>query len=509
MKSALKVFAGFCLSLFGGGLISCSNDTESAVINITPIVAHDTAAVTDDSLSPEEVKMLYKMREPNHRISGAEIVKLIDNVIGILDEETGLKSGTGRKVHSITPLVSENSKAVALKSGGEPEIEIPDTLAYVVNFQDNQGFAILAADTRVESPILGFFDQGSLIDSTDNPGMVLMLERMENFILNNIIETEEQKDSLLASAQEKLSSEFDTKAPNCVNVSGCYYVYGDLRETLESVSPLIPVEWNQWDIYNDNVGGNCSGIADAPGNGKYWAGCVATSVAQIMAYWKHPAKIDNYSFDWNILNQYTANPTRAGSNMVGKLKLDDSSPVAVKNQIATLFQKIGKGVGMKYGCEGSSAKMVNAVNFLKKQGYKTTQSSLVDLPGIVSYKKDLVISSLKNKRPLLVEGCARKIKQTILGITYNTYGDKCHSWVIDGYLKKNVMYYYYLTNGTITPFYEPAVFFHSNWGWGGDENGYQVAGLFNTNLDSLASNTKSYEEGNYQHLIEIVPHIYR
>ncbi len=508
MKNRVKVVIGLCLLVFITGFVSCSDNVESAVINITPVVARDTTAATD-SLTPEEVKMLYKMRTADNRISSEELTRLTESVIGILDEETGLKSGTGRRVRSMTPLISENSRTVALKSGGDSEIEIPDTLAYVVNFEDSLGFAILAADTRMENPILGFFDYGTLGNSTDNPGVVLMLERMENYILNSIVETEEQKDSLLASAQEKLGSELDTKVPNCVDVPGCSSVYGDLRETLESVFPLIPVEWDQGVPYNNNVGGNCP-YSNNKGNTKYWAGCVATSVAQIMAYWKYPAKIDNYSLDWNMLNQYTADPFREGANMSGKLKLDDNSPAAVKNQIATLFQKIGKGVGMDYGCQGSGAHMENAVSFLKKQGYKTVPSFLNDKTGVVNYKKDLVISSLKEKRPLLVEGCAKKIKQTILGITYNTYGDKCHSWVIDGYLKKNVMYYYYLTNDTVMNIYEPAVFFHNNWGWSGGGNGYQVTDIFtNSNAEPLASNTKSYEERNYQYFIKIAPHIYR
>ncbi|MDR1759883.1 MAG: C10 family peptidase [Fibrobacter sp.] len=496
MKSALKVFAGVCLLLFWGGLVSCSNDTESAVIDITPIIAYDTTTVTDDSLSPEEIKMLYKMREPDHRISGAEIVTLIDNVIGILDEETGLKSGDGRKVRSITPLVSENSKAVALKSGGEPEIEIPDTLAYVVNFEDSLGFAILAADTRVEQPVLGFVDQGSLIDSTDNPGIALVLESLENHILNSIIETEKLKDSLLNEILEKLETESGTKAMGLA-----LSVTESPWNTISKVSPLIPVEWGQGPPYNNNVGGKCSGDGTAE-NGKYWAGCVATAVAQIMAYWKYPAKISNYSLDWNTLIQYTGMQNSNSSD--GRAKKDiNTAPATIKNQIATLFRQIGKEIYMDYGCKGSSAQRISALKFLRKHGFNMPLLPIEDVPITLDYNSDDVINSLNKRRPLMIEGCSEKINHKFLGITIYTTHDNCHDWVMDGYLKQKKTITLrigskILVNEVYTDY------LHNNWGWDGDKDGYFISGIFDARQEpALASNTKSNEDYNYQYKLNV------
>jgi hypothetical protein len=326
--------------------------------------------------------------------------------------------------------------------------------------------------------------------------MVLMLERMENYILGGILETEEQKDSLLNEILEKQEIESGTKAGEAeIRVIGSP-VPG---KTLAQVTPLLLVEWDQGTPYNNNVGGKCSGDGPAE-NGKYWAGCVATSVAQIMAYWKYPAKIDNYSFNWNTLNQYTANPTRVGLNMASKYAIDNA-PENVKNQIATLFQKIGNGVGMNYGCKGSSAKQDDAISFLKKQGYKAD--------GINEFYPYLAETSLNKKRPLLAEGCAIKKNHKILGITLFATYDGCHSWVIDGYLTKELKYKAQI-GMSIYNVVSSVSYFHHNWGWSGSRNGYLESGIFNSNLvPNFPSNTKAGEPYNYQYKIKVVPNIYK
>jgi len=119
-----------------------------------------------------------------------EAMMITDEFINSFYGERALKSGTGRKISSVSALVSGNKPA--LKSG---EIEIPDTLAYVFNFSDSSGYVIASADTRIDYPILAFTESGSLMDSTDNPGMVIFLERLEDYMLNSIAKAEHQKDS--------------------------------------------------------------------------------------------------------------------------------------------------------------------------------------------------------------------------------------------------------------------------------------------------------------------------
>lgn len=53
---------------------------------------------------------------------------------------------------------------------GEPTENI-----YVVNYADDGGFAVLSADTRMET-ILAYSDQGNISDTMNNPGVKMFLE---------------------------------------------------------------------------------------------------------------------------------------------------------------------------------------------------------------------------------------------------------------------------------------------------------------------------------------------
>jgi len=465
-------------------LAGCSNDKNALSTN-----------KTETSLTEQELRVLFRMRERDNRVSEDEITKLLDGIISFLDGESSLKSGFGRKVNSTLALVSDNRPA--LKSGDLGDIEFPDTLAYVFNFNDSLGFAIISADTRIDNAILAFTDNSSLMDSIDNPGIAIFLELLEDYMLNSIIEAEQQKDSLLESIMEKLGDESDTK-------SGLFPIISAReisRETVSKVGPLVPVEWGQERPYNNNLGGQCNNTS-----GRYWAGCVATAVAQILSYWRHPSNINGFSFNWAELNQYTSRPgayPNAGNQSVFW------APNNVNIQLANLFQQIGSGVSMNYGCGGSGATTSNSVNFLGRQGFRTE--------GIRGYDYNTVISSLNNRRPLMAAGCseARTVITRFLGIqiSKNTVYDKCHQWVIDGYLRHRVTLE--LTKSRNDAVLQRVLYheyLHNNWGWDGFSNGFFEIGVFNSNLIPLHSNSRSdrsKEDYNYQHRIEIVPNIHR
>jgi len=140
-------------------LVSCSDENNKQSNETSTLGEQELSQLTE-----AEAKVLFRMREPDNRVSMDEVMRLTDEVIGILDGESTLKSGSNRKINSISALVSDGKPA--LKSSDLSDIEIPDTLAYILNFNDSLGFAIISADTRIDDPILAFVGAGSLIDST-------------------------------------------------------------------------------------------------------------------------------------------------------------------------------------------------------------------------------------------------------------------------------------------------------------------------------------------------------
>jgi len=489
MKIRKFVFAFFVLVF----IISCSGENSSNNASV------DVSAVseTEAKFTEQETKVLLRMRYPNHRVSIEEAMGLTEEFIDSFDGENTLKSGTNRRISSVSALVSSGKPT--LKS---IDIEIPDTLAYVLNFNDSLGFAIVSADTRIDYPVLAFTESGSLIDSTDNPGMAIFLDRLEDYMLNSIAEAEQQKDSLLDGILAKLGKETDTKntvtpIDALLNISGVQLVsYSFDPIYFDKVGPLMPVEWGQGEPYNNklqNVG--CTGKGYG---GKYPVGCVATAIAQMMAYWKYPVfPIPNWN--WDELRQYTASPGRYTG--VGSINIANVPP-AVKDNLAIMFQAIGQSVKMKYDCDGSGANVETALSVLQALGFGVSP--------LVNYNSNYAMVFIDAKMPLITNGCSYKTTIKILGITYPYY-EKCHTWVMDGHIKRKTTYYIAIGGVLQPPIVSYFDYVHNNWGWNSGSNGYFANGIFDSKDTTGADyvfvpstiNTKSGGDHNYQYNLQM------
>lgn len=129
-----------------------------------------------------------------------------------------------------------------------------DTLMYVFNFENNDGFSVIAANRAVD-PVLAVAEKGNY--TYGEPTGV------ENFDF--------YMDAMAQSLAVIKPPKFDTirTTPKFKTV--------EVNES-RSCDPLIPVRWGQESPYGDY----CS-------NG--YSGCVATAIAQIMAYYRFPASI--------------------------------------------------------------------------------------------------------------------------------------------------------------------------------------------------------------------------
>ncbi|MDR2594614.1 MAG: C10 family peptidase [Fibromonadaceae bacterium] len=482
-----KLVCAFLAFVF---LVSCSDENDKQPKETAIFDEKNLSKLTED-----EFKVLVRMRNPKSRVSVKEAVEQTDWVINFMNVG---ESGVTRKISSISALTSDNAEfAKALKSNG---IEVPDTLIYVVNFADSLGFAIISADTRIDDPLIGFSGSGSLKDSIDNPGMVIFLEHLEDYMLNSIIEAERQKDSLIGGIWEKLDVETGTKATSLPLIS-----VSSLRvEATDIVYPLVRVEWGQGAPFNNSL--KDKGCTDDEGEikngGRVLVGCVAVAVAHIISYWKYPTKIGKYSFDWAKMNEYTGNTDPLDYPYMAQTHISSAS-ASIQSQVANLMERIGSGVNMDYGCNESGAGKHSGANFLLAYGYSLYKmtNNHVSLPILVSYDSKTAIASIKRKEPLIARGCSKKDN----GIFFTSYG-KCHQWVIDGYIPRQ-------TTTTIEgkPISFDDDYIHHNWGWYGNYNGYFKSGIFNSRSKSynLAPETKSYEVGNYQYEVQIIPSIRR
>jgi hypothetical protein len=199
-----------------------------------------------------------------------------------------------------------------------------------------------------------------------------------------------------------------------------------------SVSPLLVSRWNQDKYYN----GECPEDPAGP-DGKCYAGCVATAMGQLMNYYRFPelgqGSYTYYHPDYDTLSADFGATQYLWNGMPGSLS-------TANHPVANLLFHLGVSVDMDYGPDGSGMWNHKAAYSLKtyfKYGPETQyffrDSTSIDWDSIL-------IVNLDQRKPLYYAGWA--------GVQ-STSG---HAFVVDGY------------QGTD--------YFHFNWGWGGQSDGY-------------------------------------
>ena len=199
------------------------------------------------------------------------------------------------------------------------------------------------------------------------------------------------------------------------------------------IAPLVKTKWNQDEPYN----AYCPIKTDGD---KTVTGCVATTMAQLMYYHKCPTGsttaisgyatrnklftldgLDATTFDWNdMLTTYGSSATDTQKAAVAKLMQYCGWALQMNyNTTSSAYsQSIAEGLKLYFGYS-------SGIDFVRRNAYSYTDWI------------DLLYSELANQRPVALGG-------------QSTGGG--HSFVCDGYQGDD--------------------YFHINWGWGGDSDGY-------------------------------------
>ncbi len=391
----------------------------------------------------------------------------------VFSESAMTRSGYTKVVADLFPL-SDMRSSFSTRSGTKDDAKVTENI-YVVNYADNEGFAILAADTSMET-ILAYSDQGNITDTMDNPGVRMFMDMIPAYASTQLARNS-IRDSMPLEEQYPPQSELL------------------LRREYTQISPFAPIRWSQWVPFNDGLNFpdwlKCS---NSP-NGNPPAGCVAIAILQIMAANQYPTsfQVSNgwYSCDWNKWRGY-----QYGANFPA-----DSYD---RRAVAALVKEIGSAVDMSYGCDGSSSNVDKANDALRNRFNYATD-------GIYSFQADRIKSDLSNKRAIYVRAYATE--------NWIGYSDG-HAWVIDGY--KDVDQIWGVYNNVYDPDYnlirqdfvkerkeKETRWLHCNFGWGGTGNGYYYVGVFNTEfpneLDPGCS--RPSEHYYYRFKLEIIKNI--
>lgn len=334
--------------------------------------------------------------------------------------------------------IDQKAMTKARKQGSKGEITLSQQSYYVFPNANSKGFTIVSGDDRLPE-IVGYSSQGSYDENNLPEGFVSFMEAYQN--LYNKVN--------LGDA-EALKNLAEIKAwRNKKNASA---------ETSSAVSPLLGnIEWDQTSPYN-NMCPRYDSVHVAA------TGCVATAMAQVMAYYKYPkqlkADIPGYVNRWNGIPMEIPTITREEGvydwdNMLPKYNKEANATQQQKDAVAKLMYHCGAAVKMSYGPESAAA--VSATKLAKYFGYDA--DLMMDLNrSTFSLDKwmQIIDTELAAGRPVLYSGQA---------------SDGGHQFICDGKDGEGL--------------------YHINWGWSGSQNGYFDLSLLNPEKGGTGSGSST------------------
>lgn len=376
-----------------------------------------------------------ELSTPSTKITPAQAIDNLNRELKFIDGNTRAESEQ-RVVRTIKPLKSVTTR----NSNG-----VANDLLYIVEFEEGQGSAIVAADTRLE-PVVAVLDNSVLTEedfaSTDAENISVYTANL----IKNYAETTVSR-----------SGEPFLPAPGHTVVDTIYSV---------NIPPMTKTKWHQSSPYND-LCKNYNGES-------VLAGCAAIAVAQYVYYHRSPDIINGYNVHWNLLEwcEYDEpvfdggfNGTIGGGNGNGGHIAPSFPIVSLGDEEAAKFvYNIGTLLNIHYQNGDTGAAPIEMEWGLADLGYNST---------FIDYNLNRAKEILSNNSPVIMGG-----------YTSSNLG---HAWLLDGW-KQYIIRTTTCTTpegqvGIVIPQYtvteESYDKVHANFGWEGKCDGYYTGEIFN------------------------------
>lgn len=411
--------------------------------------AKETAGSTDDGKLPEPE---YAGR---YAIPVEHAVAELQSVLDVLESDT--RSGVPKRV--IKGVETVVNGASATRSGDDGVSPV----AYILEFETD-GYAVVGADQRAPG-VMAIVDAGKLkpihfaykelkpavpsivdydsADYDDYSGIGGIEEELAEESADEEFAFVDEEDFpyLLGSFMNAYIQERIAEAEENpeTRAAATWTWNGKTWTILEHVYIQCRSLWHQDSPFNDNV--------TAMKGKTVKAGCASIAMAQICTYHQYPKTWAGNALPWDrirrVYTRYNSNNTSTGSDYD-------------QEWTSYLVAVCGTQAKTDYGSSSSSAKIKNVAKAMKNLGY-----------GGVSIRKggsmdDRVESSIRSGCPVYYRG-----ERSTGFLSWSG-----HAWVCDGL--------YRLQSGS-----EYMRLFHTNFGWGGDQNGWYRAGMFNSSRNMV------------------------
>lgn len=389
----------------------------------------------------------------------------------------GMKYKT-RRISSVDVLTTSdiNSGIVGTRSSSS-ESDEEQPLAYVVNYENNGGYAILAADTKLP-PVISLCDEGSF--STDD------------FIAFTQNSSTTRSGAEINPAQEVQYAVINNSLSLPIfgggNI-GAQMVGVDTTILLKCM-PLVPTKWGQHDPYNY--------YAPLDGNVKSLAGCVPVAGAQTLASlcyhhnWRPSAEIsEEFDIDWYAINRMI---------YADSIRFDSGSRTPATLATASLIRAVGDNVDASYDSESTGAYTSRLATTYQTLGmtsviYGNENSS----PAVT--KEDIFDMIVIKNYPVTTRSSVKQTNGNIGG----------HSFVLDGWLRLEYTVLGFSTSEGLPEnvmgdrrdnFQYNFDLVHVNFGWDGECDGYYLPDAFDLTED------KYHEFAEENDINDIKPYIF-
>lgn len=324
-----------------------------------------------------------------------------------------------------------------------------DTLMYVFNFEDNQGFAVVSANRATEG-LIAITGSGNY--NPDEPSEIDGFNFYMDLVKKYIASRGSGLDPILPIGRDSFELEFNY------------------------VGPYLTVNWGQ--IHPE--GEFCSNCI---------SGCSNTAIAQIMSYYEYPSGTPITYPNRDVNYQYF-NWTQMKAHQTGHVRYDSScSSDDIHTSIGRLCRQSGYIAGSSYNSNSTGTSSYGMKLALQFFGYNANNWT--------SYSNTSIKDTIDVGYPMIIGGCDENIHEG-------------HAWVMDGYMEK-VCFHYWISESNLgipelidTNY---TYYYHFNWGWYGLNNGYFLYNVFESDNGLYDSSNHQNLNYNFNSSVQILcPH---
>lgn len=410
-----------------------------------------SGCTSDPTAMSESEPPLSTQEVVSHVVPIEQALEELQSVLDVIDSpsenDVVTRSGGVRCVKDVAT-VSSDILPVSTRSGETNDVE---NLFYIVNFEEENGYAILGADNRLES-VYAIVDEGSLTPEELQQAVTISDGEAEangelTFPLKMVVQAAATGiGGPIGGIGVRDPFDPNKPAPTLIRVEKAPIVYD------YHLPRQIPITLHQ--------GYPCNAMCPVKNGTHCLAGCTAIAIAQLLIanYYCHGSvvgSIQGVPIDWSKIDKVIANP-----KLISRKTEEDPSQVSEEAwEVAKLVREIGSLMHLDYGTKSSSGLNSRIQGVLEYVLYR----------GVHDWEYQF-----SKVRQMLWE---RERATIVCGS--NTVGTKKkHAFNLDGWLERNWTETSYYSDGGVYVKDTGDRLIHCNFGWSGKANGYYHYGAF-------------------------------